>query len=110
MDTKEDNVNWNVLDMFFPPGWEDKAVELGALVRQRKLKTAEELLRLLLIHLGDGCSMRETVVRCNFKEPGDGALECGNVDGFVVLYGGMRREQVTYRLSRCLSSFHKPGL
>ena len=49
--------------MFLPPNWESQAKQLGALKRQRKIKSAGELLRLLMIHLADGCSMRETVVR-----------------------------------------------
>lgn len=55
--------DWEVLVQFFPDGWEDQAKQMGALRRQRKIKTAGDLLRLLLIHLADGCSMRETVVR-----------------------------------------------
>lgn len=48
---------------FFPKGWEEKAMQSGALVRLRKIKSAEQLLRLLLIHLVGGCSLREAVVR-----------------------------------------------
>lgn len=48
---------------FLPPGWEAKAKELGALRRCRKIKNARVLLRLLLLHLGEGCSLRETAVR-----------------------------------------------
>lgn len=55
--------NWDVLVKFFPKDWEDKARQLGALVRLRKIKSANQLLRLLLIHLVGGCSMREAVVR-----------------------------------------------
>jgi hypothetical protein len=54
---------WLVLSKFFPKDWQHKAKELGALKRQRKIKSADDLLRLLLIHLADGCSMRETVSR-----------------------------------------------
>lgn len=48
---------------FLPPGWEQKARELGALRRCRKVRNAEVLLRVLLIHLAEGCSLRETAVR-----------------------------------------------
>ena len=54
--------NWKVLLSFLPDGWEREAFRLGAIRRQRKL-TAETLLRLLFIHLADGCSLRETAVR-----------------------------------------------
>jgi hypothetical protein len=48
---------------FLPPGWESKAKELGALRRCRKFDSAQVLLRILLIHLAEGCSLRETAVR-----------------------------------------------
>jgi hypothetical protein len=48
---------------FLPPGWELKAKELGALRRCRKFPDAQVLLRILLIHLTEGCSLRETAVR-----------------------------------------------
>lgn len=57
------NEEWLVLSKFFPKDWRHKAKQLGALQRQRKIKSADDLLRLLLIHLADGCSMRETVSR-----------------------------------------------
>ncbi len=41
----------------------EKARELGALRRSRGFPDAETLLRTLLIHLGDGCSLKETVAR-----------------------------------------------
>jgi len=55
--------NWEYLATFFPMGWEEKAKELNVLTRKRKFKSSGELLRLLLIHLGDGCSARETATR-----------------------------------------------
>lgn len=63
MKVQQLNNNWDVLVKFFPEGWEEKARQLGALVRIRKIKSANQLLRLLLIHLVGGCSMREAVVR-----------------------------------------------
>ena len=51
---------WEVLTKFFPKDWEAKAYELGALVRKRKIGSAETLLRVLLIHLADGKSLRAT--------------------------------------------------
>lgn len=62
-----DNVeNWESLLTFLPEGWEQKARELGALKRMRKFTNAEQLLRVLLIHLADGCSLRETAVRAKY--------------------------------------------
>jgi hypothetical protein len=55
--------DWSVLTRFLPLGWQEKAKELGAIRRCRGFPDAEALLRTLLIHLGDGCSLKETVVR-----------------------------------------------
>jgi transposase len=57
---------WDLVKQFFPKGWEDRAKELGALTRQRKFKSASDLLRLLLIHLADGCSLREATTRAKY--------------------------------------------
>ena len=46
-----------------PEGWREKARELGALRRCRKVLDPERLLRVLLIHLAEGCSLRETALR-----------------------------------------------
>lgn len=55
--------DWQYLLTFLPDGWQQKAKELGALLRCRKFPDAESLLRTLLIHLADGCSLRETATR-----------------------------------------------
>ncbi len=57
--------NWEVLLTFFPESWQQKAKELGALHRCRKFADPESLVRTLLIHLADGCSLRETAVRAS---------------------------------------------
>jgi hypothetical protein len=57
--------DWAVLLTFFPKAWQQKAKELGALRRCRKFAEAESLMRTLLIHLADGCSLRETAVRAS---------------------------------------------
>ena len=55
--------DWDLLLSFFPDNWEDLAAETGALKGLRKDKSPENLLRTLLIHLGCGHSLRETVLR-----------------------------------------------
>lgn len=60
--------NWQVLMSFFPEGWQEKAKELGALIRCRNFVNAESLLRTLMIHLADGCSLRETSVRAKYGQ------------------------------------------
>jgi hypothetical protein len=54
--------DWSVLTSLFPPNWQELAASTGALKGLRKDKSAESLLRTLLIHLGCGYSLRETVV------------------------------------------------
>ena len=54
---------WEVLRSFLPAGWEDLGRSSGALKGLRKDKSAEAVLRVLLLHLGCGHSLRETVVR-----------------------------------------------
>lgn len=46
---------------FLPEGWQSHAVKLGALLRKRKVKSAETLLRVLLIHFASGKSLRTTI-------------------------------------------------
>lgn len=55
--------DWQVVCQFLPEGWEQAARETGALRRTRGIKDAETLLRVLLVHLADGCSLHETAVR-----------------------------------------------
>jgi hypothetical protein len=62
METKELSIesDYDYLVSFLPPGWREKAKELGALRRCRKIPNADTLLRVLLLHLAEGCSLRET--------------------------------------------------
>src|SRR6266446_6846753 len=55
--------NWDVLRSFLPAGWQTMARESGALRRARDFPDAESLLRVLLLHVGEGCSLAETAVR-----------------------------------------------
>ena len=59
----EGQEDWSIIERMLPEGWQDKANELGALRRRRGFDDAATLLRVLLIHLVDGCSLRETAVR-----------------------------------------------
>ncbi len=62
----EEMEDWEVLQGFLPDGWQSKARELGAVVRYRKFVDAEGLLRTLLIHLAEGCSLRLTAAKARF--------------------------------------------
>ena len=55
--------DWAVVAQMLPPQWQAKALELGAVQRLRGFSSVDALLRVLLIHLADGCSLRETVAR-----------------------------------------------
>jgi hypothetical protein len=61
--TAHDQSDWAHLVSLLPPHWEAKSHELKALRRLRGFATPEALLRTLMIHLLDGLSLRETVVR-----------------------------------------------
>jgi hypothetical protein len=50
-----------------PEGWEEKAKELGALQRAREIKTAEELLRLVLLYHTEGKSFAGTSAITNLS-------------------------------------------
>ena len=55
--------DWPLLMSFLPGNWSELAASTGALKGLRKDKSAEQLLRVLLLHLGCGHSLRETAVR-----------------------------------------------
>lgn len=55
--------DWRIIERTLPAGWQEKAHELGALRRTRGIKHASHLLRVMLIHLAEGCGLRETAVR-----------------------------------------------
>lgn len=55
---------WEIVCQMLPEGWREKARELKAMRRQRgEIQEPETLLRILMIHLLDGCSLRETATR-----------------------------------------------
>jgi hypothetical protein len=71
------NEDWDLLRSFFPEDWEILAVQSGALKGLRKNKSADHLLRTLLMHIGCGHSLRETTVRAkqaNLAQISDVAL------------------------------------
>jgi hypothetical protein len=52
--------DWALVQGLLPAGWQAKARELGALKRSRGVADAGTLLRVLLIHLAQGCGLRTT--------------------------------------------------
>jgi Transposase DDE domain len=63
--------NWPILVSFLPAGWQEEAKKTGALTRCRGVNGPEELLRILLIHLGKGYSLAETAVRAKLAGLGE---------------------------------------
>jgi len=55
--------NWNVLASLFPTGWRQIAWQSRAIARLRAFPSPDVLLRMLLLHVAQGYSLRETVVR-----------------------------------------------
>jgi hypothetical protein len=59
----EEFENWDILRRFLPEGWEEQARLCGAMRRARYIKKPETVLRILLLHLANGCSLAETAAR-----------------------------------------------
>ncbi|MDR1955225.1 MAG: transposase [Treponema sp.] len=57
---KEGKVTFEQLVSVMPEGWEDKAKELGALLRTREIKNATDLLHLVFLYLTEGKSFSGT--------------------------------------------------
>jgi len=94
------NEDWEVVERVLPEGWLEAARLTGALRRARGFKDASSLLRVMLIHLVDGCSLRETAVRAragNLANVSDVAL-LGRLRGCGEWFRWMG-EQLSRRLS-----------
>lgn len=61
--TLERDRDWELLLRQLPEGWETQAHLTGAIERFRRFRSAADLLRTLLLHVGLGYSLRETAVR-----------------------------------------------
>jgi hypothetical protein len=54
--------DWKLLVSLLPREWQQKAILLGAVERLRGFASIGDLLRTLLLHVGKGCSLRDTAV------------------------------------------------
>jgi hypothetical protein len=63
--------NWRVLSSLFPLGWQQMARQYGAVARFRGFATSEVLLRIILLHVGKGYSLRETTVQAKLAKWAD---------------------------------------
>lgn len=57
------DADWAAIERVLPEQWQAKARELHAIRRTRGLSDPASLLRVLLIHIAQGCSLRETAQR-----------------------------------------------
>jgi len=55
--------DWRIVEALLPDRWMEMARQLGAFQRARGVADARALLRVMLIHLADGCGLRETAAR-----------------------------------------------
>jgi hypothetical protein len=55
--------DWDIVTRMLPEDWELSARQCGALRRCRNVDSATTLLRLILLHVAGGLSLRQTVVR-----------------------------------------------
>jgi hypothetical protein len=55
--------DWAVVESLLPAGWMDKAQQLRAFQRAGGITDARALLRVMLIHLAEGCALRVTAAR-----------------------------------------------
>ena len=93
--------DWDVLRSFLPAGWEALGLSSGALKGLRKDKSAEAALRVLLLHLGCGHSLRETAVR---------AREAGLADLSDVALLKRLRKSSAWLHGLCVLLFRERGL
>jgi len=69
--------DWQLLTNFFPAQWQDLAIQTNVIKGLRQDKGVSDLLRVLLIHVACGYSLRETVTRArkaNLAQMSDVAL------------------------------------
>ena len=90
-----------MLQALFPEGWREAAETSGALARMRGFESAEALLRTILLHVGRGYSLRETVVHAR-------AAELANVSD-VALLKRLRNSEHWLR-SLCVSLLRENGI
>lgn len=57
--------DWQLLTSFFPAQWQELASQHGAIKGLRKNKQVIDLLRVILLHVACGYSLRETVTRAH---------------------------------------------
>ena len=93
--------SWPLLLSLFPSDWESQARRCGAIKRLRGFPSASALLRVLLLHIGKGYSLRETAVQ---------ASEAGLADVSDVTILNRLRQSETWWRQLCLSLLEESGV
>ena len=93
--------SWEILLGLFPSDWQEQARQLGAVERLRGFASMDDLMRTLLLHVAQGYSLRETVVRA--KASGLGAVSD------VALLKRLRHAEPWLR-SLCLRLLEEQGI
>lgn len=93
--------DWQVVASLLPEDWEQAAIRTAALKGLRKDKSAESSLRMLLLHIACGYSLRETVVR---------ARRAGLADLSDVALLKRLRKSVAWLRELCVALFNEGGM
>ena len=93
--------DWEVLLSFLPHDWRELAEDTGTLKGLRKDKSVDALLRVLLLHLGCGHSLRETVVRARKADLADLSS--------VALFKRVKKSEAWLQ-ALCVALFREQGL
>jgi len=100
--------SWKLASLF-PAGWQQMAWQSRAVERLRGFPSPDVLLRMLLLHVARGYTLRETVVRAqlaNWADIPDVALLKrlrNSEEGLRLLSIELLRENVAYRLEEAIS-------
>src|SRR2546425_9308419 len=100
--------SWKLASLF-PAGWQQMAWQSGAVERLRRFPSPDLLLRMLLLHVARGYSLRETVVRAklaNWTNISDVALlkRLRNSEEWLrSLCIELLRENIAYRQEEAVS-------
>jgi hypothetical protein len=101
--------DWKVLASLLPTGWQQVAWQSGAVERLRGFSSPDVLLRMLMLHVARGYSLRETVARARLAKWADISdvsllKRLRNSEEWLrCLCVGLLRENVAYRLEEGLS-------
>jgi hypothetical protein len=93
--------DWGLLLQFFPANWREMAGHAGATKGLRQDKSEENLLRTILIHVGCGYSLKETVLRAR-------KASLANLSS-VALMKRLRKSAPWLRMM-CLALFREQGV